>query len=170
MSGERLALQDLFADVEAAAAYMEAEAEKSLSEELNGYLEYSEITPLPRDSFTLDENGVTFWYPAEQFSLLSGYAGAVQFWYEELDAFLTESPVESLTAAEQKEQVEESVSQGALPKVPAKMGQPVNELTEAYRLLRTPDEFPGGRYIVLEDPAFRSVLIIPDALESDLSR
>ena len=31
VSGERLALQDLFADVEAAAAYMEAEAEKSLS-------------------------------------------------------------------------------------------------------------------------------------------
>ena len=169
-AGERLTLEDLFADADAAVAYMEEQAQATLSEELNGYLEYSDMTPLPRDSFTLDERGITFWYPAQQFSLLSGYAGAVQFWYEELDEYWRESPVEALTKAEQKKRIEQSVSEGALPNVPAVMGQPLHELTEAFRLLRTPDEFPGGRYFVLEDPAFRSILIISDALESDFSR
>lgn len=169
-SGERITLEDLFNDVPSAVEYMEAQVQATLSDELNGYLEYSQLAPLPQDSFTLDEKGITFWYPAEQFSLLSGYAGAVQFWYDELDDFWKEPVAEKLTAKEQKRRIEQSISSGMLPKIPAEMGQPMNELTETYRLLRTPDEFPGGRYYVMEDPAFRSILIISDALETDLNR
>ena len=75
-TGERMTLEDLFTDVDAAVAHMEQIAEETLSDELNGYMEYSDILPLPAEAFTLDENGITFWYPAEQFSLLSGYSGA----------------------------------------------------------------------------------------------
>jgi len=71
-TGRQLVMSDLFLDADAAIERMETIVLESLSDELNGYLEYSDLTPLPQDSFTLDENGVTFWYPADQFRLLSG--------------------------------------------------------------------------------------------------
>ena len=163
-TGERVTLHDLFADEEAAVAFMEGAALATLSDELNGYMEYSDITPIPRDSFTLDEHGITFWYPADQFQLLSGYSGACQFWYEELNGFWKEEHERSEPDAAA---IAQSVEAGEMPHVPVKMGQPVPEVTETYRLLREPDAFPGGRYFVLEDPAFRSVLVISDALAGD---
>ena len=56
-TGERLTLDQVFTDAEAAVALMEEKAIETLSEELNGYMEYSELTPLPVDSFTLDADG-----------------------------------------------------------------------------------------------------------------
>lgn len=165
-TGERLRLDQIFSDVDAAVALMETKAIETLSEELNGYLEYSELTPLPVDSFTVNEDGITFWYPAEQFSLVSGWSGACQFWYEELEGLLIDER-QPLTAVEQKEAIEQSVSSGMLPHVPVRMGQNMQEITDAYRLLRTPDAFPGGRYFLMEDPAFRSVLVISDSLQAD---
>ena len=47
------------------------------------------------------------------------------------------------------------------------MGQNMQEIADAYRLLRTPDEFPGGRYFLMEHPAFRSVLVISDSLQAE---
>lgn len=76
-TGERLGLDALFEDADAAVSAMEQIAEESLTEELSGYLAYSQVTPLPRDAFTLDKDGITFWYPGEQLSLLSGYSGSV---------------------------------------------------------------------------------------------
>jgi len=162
-TGERVTLHDLFADEEAAVAFMEEAALATLSDELNGYMEYSDITPIPRNSFTLDEHGITFWYPADQFQLLSGYSGACQFWYEELADFWNEE----MPAAPDAQAIAQSVEAGEIPHVPVTMGQPIPEVTETYRLLREPDEFPGGRYFVLEHPAFRSVLVISDALAGD---
>ncbi len=164
-TGERLTLDDVFTDVEEAVVRMETIARESLSEELNGYLESAELTPLPRDSFTLDERGITFWYPSDQFRLLSGYAGAVQFWYEELEGLWKLEQSGALSDGDIRAAVSARVEEGILPKIPARMGQPLSELMERYRLLRAPDEFPGGRYYVLENPCFRSVLVISDALD-----
>ena len=162
-TGERVTLDRLFTDVDAAVALMEEKAIATLSEELNGYLEYSDLTPLPLDSFTLNEDGITFWYPADQFSLISGYSGACQFWYEELEGLWAADPTPELSTAEQKTAIEKSISSGILPRVPVQMGQNMQEIADAYRLLRTPDEFPGGRYFLMEHPAFRSVLLISDS-------
>jgi len=173
-TGRRITLADLFTDVETAVAQMEQLAVDSLSEELSGYTEYSQLTPLPCDSFTLDEHGITFWYPSDQFQLLSGKSGACQFWYEELHGLWRTDglpaqlwPNQNLSDAQRREQIMQSVQEGQLPHVPAQMGQPMAGLTGAYGLVRTPDAFPGGRYHVLEDPAFRSILVISDALEGD---
>ena len=169
-TGERLTLDDLFADVDAAVARMEQIAEETLSDELNGYMEYSDILPLPVESFTLDENGITFWYPAEQFSLLSGYSGACQFWYEELDGLWLDQENVQLSDAEIKTAISAGIAEGKLPHVPVQMGQSMQQVTQQYRLLRTPDEFPGGRYFVLGDPAFRQILVISDALSAEYSQ
>ena len=165
-TGERMTLEQLLKDPEEAVAQMEEIAEESLSKELSGYMEYADLLPLPADSFTLDEAGITFWYPHEQFSLLSGVSGSCQFWYEELDErWLFE--LEKGTDEETRNAIQKSVAEGRLPKVPVVMGQSMQDVTERYRLLREPDEFPGGRYFVLEDPAFREVLVISDMLEED---
>lgn len=166
-TGEKLTLDRLFKDADAAAEKMEAMAEVSLSEELNGYMESSDIVPLPRNSFTLDETGITFWYPQEQFSFFSGFSGACQFWYEELDGLWLESSVPERTDEQIRSAIEAAVSNGSLPGVPVKMGERMQAVCEAYRLLRTPDEFPGGRYFLMEDPRFREVCVLSDALYAD---
>lgn len=166
-TGKRVTLDELFADVEKAVAAMEAIALDTLSDELNGYMEHSDILPLPRESFTLDADGITFWYPSDQFQLLSGYGGACQFWYEELEGLWLHPQTQEMTDVQLAEAVAQSVEKGQLPHIPVQMGQPLSEVTQAYRLLREPDAFPGGRYFVLEDPAFRSVLVLSDALAGD---
>ena len=164
-TGERMTLDQLFADTESAVALIEEKAIAALSEELNGYLEYGELAPLPADSFTVNEDGITFWYPSEQFSLISGYSGACQFWYEELEGLWLENVLPQQTAEEQKAAIAASVASGTLPHVPVAMGQNMQEVTETYRLLRTPDAFPGGRYFLMEHPALRGVMVISDSLQ-----
>lgn len=165
-TGERLSLEQVFTDVNEVIAKMEQIAEASLSEEFSGYMEYADVLPLPVDSFTLDENGITFWYPWDQFSLLSGYSGACQFWTEELDG-LWRGETQDMTDEQIREAIARTVRQGKLPKVPVAMGESMQEAAESYRLLRTPDEFPGGRYFVMEDPKFRQVLLLSDNLYAD---
>ncbi len=166
-TGEKVTLEQLFTDADAAIVLMEEKAIATLSEELNGYLEYSELTPLPKERFTLDADGITFWYPADQFSLVSGYSGACQFWYEELEGLWIDDPTLEMTADEQRAAIKASVAAGQLPHVPVHMGENMQDVTDTYRLLRDPDAFPGGRYFVMEDPAFRSILLISDSLQSD---
>ncbi len=176
VTGERLTLEALFTDVDAAVSAMEKIAEESLAEELSGYLANSQITPLPRDAFTLDADGITFWYPGEQLSLLSGYSGACQFYYEEVAPYLLDGEdelpkrlgllQEPLTPTQAKAAIVKSVEAGRLPHVPIALGDPMKDVVEKYRLTRTPDAFPGGRYFVMEAPAFRSVLVISDAIQS----
>ena len=166
-TGERVTLDALFADVDAAVAYMEEIALATLSEELNGYLEYSDVTPLPVDSFTLNDDGITFWYPAEQFSLASGYSGACQFWYSELDGLWLDTSDEELSDVERKALIEALAAEGRIPHVPVSLGDNMQAIADEYRLLRTPDEFPGGCYFIMEDPAFRSILLISDSIQWD---
>ena len=175
-TGDRLTLDALFRDTDAAVSAMEQIAEESLTEELSGYLTYSQVTPLPRDAFTLDADGVTFWYPGEQLSLLSGYSGACQFYYEEIAAYLRDGAdelpnqlgllQEPLSPAQAKDAIIKNVEAGRLPHVPVAIGDCMKNVVEEYRLVRTPDAFPGGRYFVLEAPAFRGVLVISDSIES----
>ena len=175
-TGERLSLDKLFEDVDAAVAWMEAAAEESLGQELNGYMEYSDLTPLPREAFTLDADGITFWYPSNQLRLMSGYSGACQFFYSELAGFFLtgedELPAQigavqaPLSRQEARKAIEDAVAAGELPHIPVALGDRMTDVVDRYRLLRTPDEFPGGRYYVLEEPVFREVLVISDAIQT----
>ena len=176
VTGERLGPEALFEDVNAAVAFMEAEAENTMSEELSGYLNNAAVTPLPVEAYTVDADGVTFWYPSDQLSYHSGYSGACQFYWEELNAFLRTDEAglparlgvlpKAYTDAEAASLITQCVSEGWLPHVPVRMGDAMTGIAERYRLVRTPDEFPGGRYFVLEAPLFRSVLVISDSIQA----
>ena len=176
-TGERLTLNQLFANVPDTLTKMLEKAEKSLEAELaNGYNENCNLSPIPQTAFTLDEDGITFWYEAEQLQLLSGDSGALQFRYDELQNELIQSKdalparlgllAQPLTSQEMGRQIMESVKAGKLPHVPVSIGDKMTTIVERYHLSRTPDAFPGGRYFVLEAPAFRDILVISDAIQS----
>lgn len=176
-TGERLPLTALFVNSAAAVSTMEEWAEASLESEMTGYTEHNAVSPLPVDSFTLDEDGLTFWYAADQLQWLSGYSGACQFRYDELQSLLLADQdglparlgllEKALSPREAAELIAKSAAAGRLPHLPVALGDAIPQVTEAYRLSRTPDEFPGGRYFVLEAPAFRDVLVISDNLTGD---
>ena len=174
--GERLTLDRLFSDPAEAVRRMEAMAEASLGREMTEYMENRDVTPLPEDSFTMDEWGITFHYPSGQLAFASGAAGAVQFFYDELDdLWLADEdslPAKMglrsalMTATEQKTALEAAVTVGKLPMLPVTLGQSMTEIVEQYRLVRTPDAFPGGRYFLMEAPLFRDIYLISDDMQA----
>ncbi len=174
--GEKLTLDRLFSDPAEAVRRMEAMAEASLGREMTEYMENRDVTPLPEDSFTMDEWGITFHYPSGQLAFASGAAGAVQFFYDELDdLWLADEenlPAKMglrsalMTATEQKTALEAAVTAGKLPMLPVTLGQPMTEIVEQYRLVRTPDAFPGGRYFLMEAPLFRDIYLISDDMQA----
>lgn len=171
-TGEPVTLAAVFKDVSAAVAWMEQAAQESL--EFSEYFENAAITPLPVTSFMLDDAGITFYYPSEQFSYLSGYGGGVQFFYDEIADFLVPESdglpaqmgmmPQSLSAAQQKESITAAVTAGKLPQLPVELDEPMPDIVQRYRLVREPDAFPGGRYFELEAPVFRSILLISDSM------
>lgn len=171
-TGLSLKAEDLFADLPAAVAFMEEEATRTMTDELSGYLENTDLAPLPVDNFVLDADGITFYYPMTQFQLLSGYSGACQFYYEEITDFLDWDGVvgglgvqpQEYTDAEARERIARQVESGGLPHVPVKIGDNVKEASAKYRLLREPDGYPGGKYYQMETPMFRQVLVLAGEL------
>ncbi|NLV59638.1 MAG: DUF3298 domain-containing protein [Clostridiales bacterium] len=171
-TGKPIKAAELFTQLEDAAAKMEEILEMTLTEELSGYLNNSEFMPLPVENFALDEDGITFYYPYSQLSLVSGYAGAGQFYYEELADWLNWDGVlgrldvkpKQMSDAQIKEAVRETVASGRLLHVPVKIGDTLPDVVARYRLLREPDQYPAGKYYQMEAPIFRQVLVLSDAL------
>ena len=175
-TGLRLTLEDFFSDSAAAVAWMEDQLAAGYADELSSYLEYADVIPLPTDNFSFDANGITFYYPYRQFAFLSGYCGSVQFQYGELQEFLLRDDgsvparLGILEPPYTDEQIVDAITvaaaNGMLPGLPVRLLDPIPDLVSAYRLLRTPDQYPGGRYYQLEDPRFRQILILSDSLLS----
>ena len=175
-TGKRLSLDQLFTNPDEAVLFMEQLAEESLGAEMSEYMDFAQLSPLPRDNFYLDRSGITFFYPADQFKLVSGRAGACHFFYEEVaDYLLTDEtglPAQMgilpqvFSDKDAASAVRQTVEDGVLPGVNATLGQPMTDLVEAGRLLRQPDSFPGGRYFLLEAPEYRGVYLISDDMQS----
>lgn len=177
LTGQRVKPEELFTDAEAAQLWLEEEALRTLGEEISDYEDSSALLPLPMNAFSLDAHGITYWYAPEQFRTIGGSAGACRFDYAEIQHLLLSEPdslpaqvgmvLPNLSPNEQREAVYAAMEAGKLEQLPVTLGDPMTELVEAYGLTRTPDEFPGGRYFVMEHPLFRSILLISDAMEAD---
>ncbi len=173
-TGKPLTVDDLFVNWTSASADLEDVLTATLSEELSGYMTHSALTPIPGNNFAMDADGLTFYYPMGQFFLLSGYCGAGQFTYDELDKYLNWEGVLSrldvkpmaLSDANAKEAIIQMVSLGRLPHIPVAIGDKMTDVVAKYRLLREPDQYPAGKYYQLEAPIFRQTLVLSDALTS----
>ncbi len=176
LAGKVVAPEELFLDVEKAFTFMETTIDESLYPTLSGYMTNDAMTPLPRTYFALDDLGITFYYSPEAFSFLSGYSGSTHFLYAELEEFLNLKTNSSLARLGVKESltltddslplIEQAIKEGTLPQVPVAIGDKLPHVIEEHRLLSDPDNFPGGRFIHIEDPLFRQVWLITDNLHS----
>jgi hypothetical protein len=142
--------------------------------QLSGYLENDTLTPIPRDNFFLTPDGITFYYPQDQFSLLSGYSGGCSFDYYELKDYLNVSEGSVLNTLgvdkflsitpDTAARVAQDVTAGKLPGIGAAIGDSLMERLDEYRLLVEPDYYPGGRFFETEAPELRGVWLLTDAL------
>ena len=173
-TGKPVTLDALFTDAAQTVAWMEETLAATYLDELGSYAVNSELTPLPADHFSMDAQGITFYYPESQFSMASGYCGAAQFTFSELRDWLLPEPdgiparlhllAEPLSDVQIRAAVLHMASQGALPGIPVNLADAMPDVIAQYRLLREPDQFPGGRYCQMEAPMFRQTLVLTDAL------
>ena len=90
-TGEEIRLEQLFDDADAAIGAMERIIEDDVLPELSDYMEYSELLPMPRDAYAVDEYGLTVFYPDDSYRYFDEQSGAVQFAWHELAAYIGES-------------------------------------------------------------------------------
>ena len=181
-TGEEITFADLFVDADAATAFIEGYLDEQVAPELSAHLAAGSLTPIPEE-FTISPTGLTLYYDIDSFRTLSDKAGTVTILWHELRPFLQVSDVSEPAAVINRLAMDfitldvtdgntllESLQSGALPGIPATLGQPMQELIERYALLTDPDIYEGGRMIALEDGAFRGVYILTDALTEEFDQ
>lgn len=162
-TGEPVAMDALFADPEAAYAQMEAILQEELGESMNAYTDNASVLPMPRDNYALDAQGLTVYYPASQYTTVSGQVGAFHFYYYELEPLLSELG-KALTAREEGVQdaataIREAIAQGAFPNwiEGVKLGEPIGTYLDAYTLAADPDYTLESRVYLFSEPQLRGL-------------
>lgn len=175
-SGEEIPFGALFTDEASARETLENLLEEEIAPELSAHLQNSDLTPLP-ENFALMQTGLRLLYPIQSLSTLSDRAGDVVLGWNEIREVLdlSEGSVlarlgvpEMLELTESSaEKLRKTVAAGVLPDLPVKIGDPVKDATDKYRMLTDPDEYEGGRMFALEPGVFRNVYLLSDRLAYD---
>ena len=101
-TGAEIALDALLTDADGALAAMEEIVSRDVLDAMSDYMEYADLLPMPQDSFSFDEAGLTVYWPQERYRYFSGEAGSVTFcWYELEDFIGGDSPVYALSRPQQ---------------------------------------------------------------------
>ncbi len=174
LTGEKITLDQLFSKKEEAITYMENVLEEEVYPTLSGYMTNDALTPLPEKFFFINPLGITFYYLPADFSYLSGYSGSAHFLFSEIEPYLNldensllfslDIPQTLNLQADSKEKIAQSVTQGKLQQTPITLGDPLTDIIQKHRLQSDPDNYPGGRFIHIEDPLFRDVWLMTDNL------
>lgn len=169
-TGEEIRLEQLFED--AAIGAMERIIEEDVLPDLSDYMEYSELLPMPRDNYAIDEYGLTVFYPDDSYRYFDEQSGAVQFaWYELSEYIGEDSPAYALAHAEgDLDALTEAAKSGRLPgpMEQAAVGQKLGEALSAYTLLTDPDYTKDSRVYLFEEASLRGWAVeIPKYAETD---
>lgn len=169
-TGKALHWQDFFRDADGARQAIEALLTERIAPELSAHLQNADLLPLP-DAVTVHAEGLTFAYPYKQLSTLSDRAGRIAFTWGELKAYLDPKNdllqrigASRLLQAGSAEDWTQLLADGSLPGIPAKLGDAMPDLIQAYGMLTDPDLTSRDRVFALEDASFRDVLILTDSL------
>ena len=168
-TGKEITFADLFADADAASAFLVAYLDEQVAPELSAHLAAGSLTPIPVD-FTISPTGLTLYYDIDDFRTLSDKAGTVTILWSEFPADMTVYPIVQTHLAFPEDApatLADALQSGSFLGIPAAIGQPMQELIDRYALLTDPDIYEGGRMIALEDGAFRNVYILTDALTEE---
>ena len=171
-TGEEIRLEQLFDDADTAIDAMERIIEDDVLPELSDYMEYSELLPMPRDAYAVDEYGLTVFYPDDSYRYFDEQSGAVQFAWHELAAYIGESsPVyEAAHAQGDMNALADAAGDGRLPgpMTQAAVGQKLGEVLSAYTLLTDPDYTKDSRVYLFEEASLRGWAVeIPKYAETD---
>lgn len=178
--GHEIVPEEIWTDPEEARGRIEQYLEENLAPELSAHLLNSSLVPLP-ERFRLTERGLILLYEIDQLSTLSDRAGDVLIpWNavqdslnrngdgipEALGLFLREAWTEETEeiSEDQLQAIREAAAEGCFPGIPAKLGDPLQALTEEWHLLTDPDVYALGRFFSLEGAPFQQVFLMTDFL------
>ena len=178
-TGQEITFADLFADADAAAAFIETYLNEQVVPELSAHLPAGTLTPIPQ-TFTISPTGLTLYYDVSAFRTLSDRAGTVTILWSELREHLRLGQADVLMAIganghialgeDGEYHIPDALQSGSFIGIPAAIGQPMQELIDRHKLLTDPDIYEGGRMIALEDGAFRNVWLLTDALTEEFDQ
>lgn len=171
-TGEKIRLEQLFSDADAAFDAMETIIENDVLSQLSDYMEYSELLPMPRDNYAIDAYGLTVFYPDDSYRYFDEQSGAVQFaWYELADYIGEDSPAYALAHGQgDMNALADAAQNGRLPgpMERAAIGQKLGEVLSAYTLLTDPDYTKDSQVYLFEEAALRGWAVeIPKYAETD---
>lgn len=96
-TGAEIYLGDLFSDSAAAVSAMEEIIADDVLESMSDYMEYADLLPMPTDSYSINEAGLTVYWPEDRYRYFNGESGSVMFyWHELADHIGEDSPVYAL--------------------------------------------------------------------------
>lgn len=96
-TGMEIYLDELLTDYEGAMAAMEAIIEEDVLDGMSDYMEFADLLPMPQNCYSIDERGLTVYWPEERYRYFDGTSGSVTFYWHELAAYIgEESPVYAL--------------------------------------------------------------------------
>lgn len=97
-TGMEIYLDELFDDAAAATAAMEDIISEEILSEMSDYMEYSDLLPMPTNCFSVDERGLTVYWPQDSYRYFDGTSGSVTFlWHEIAEHIGESSPVYALS-------------------------------------------------------------------------
>ncbi len=161
LTGESIAWDELFIDGDAAAERIEALVEESVYD--NAYAANREVSPVPRDSFTVADGVITIYYPANQLSHFSDWSMGFSFYAYELDGLLAEGvPLSPNDPAVAKSALSDILTSGAMPWPLAdwQIGSAMADAVAALRLVDVPDLTHDFAVYNFEAPEMRGVSLL----------
>ena len=179
--GQEVGLEAIFTDPAEARERMAAYLEETLAPELSPHLRNSEVTPLP-ERFRIQERGLVWMYPSDRLSTLSDRAGELLVPWQVVRDLLDVREggivsqlgledwmgLETPASAEEREReavrIRDAAARGEFPGIPARLGEPLQPLTDRYRLLTDPDVYISGRLFALEGAGFQQAWLLTDYL------
>ena len=96
-TGEEITLDQLFDDYDGALTEMERIIADDVLDSMSDYMEYGELLPMPVDNFSVNETGITVYWPEDRYRYFDGTSGSVTFYWHELADYIgDDSPVAAL--------------------------------------------------------------------------
>ena len=138
-TGMEVYLDELLTDYDGAIAAMEAIIENDALDGMSDYMEYADLLPMPQDSWSLNEHGLTVYWPEERYRYFDGTSGSMTFYWHELADYIgEESPVYALAHPDvpfSRSGIETLCFSGTVnPYLQAELGDPLGGVGRAYTL------------------------------------
>ncbi len=169
-NGQPVTAEQIFKDLAAAQTWFEVKVAEIYEETLSNYLDIEDLKPFPLERFLIDETGLTFYYPDNTLTWLSGKTASIHFLYHEIldqlkieeSSFLGNLGVlERLKPNEQSQtRIKDIIKDGRLPGFDIRLGEKMLDIQEQFGLLYDPEGFAEGESIQLEDDRYRETLLI----------